>query len=280
MAWSKTKMALAASVSLLLINSGVLVTVLWIQHKRAQAQPKDFAWKLVPTTISTNAITEPTPPAGDFVSLFNGKNLTGWKFNPRAWSVTNGVIVGRVSPELGMQNHCLIWSEGEVDDFEIRVKLRTLAVANSGIAFRSPEVRFGNLPGYQAEFEGQRAGLFIIAGPGRERKLSRAGWRTVAREENGVDTLGQSEQLSEPAQIAQARQAVIDGEWCDYSVMAQDRHVVITLNGVIMADTRDEHPSKFVSHGFLGIEYTHNPGREDSVEIKDIQFRRLKPSNP
>jgi hypothetical protein len=276
MAWSKTKIALTASVALLLINSGVLVTVWLIQHKRAQVQQKDVARTYVPATTAPTTTTDLAPATGDFVSLFNGKDLSGWKFNPKVWAVTNGVIVGRVSPELGMQNHCLIWGE-RVDDFELRVKIRTIATANSGISFRAPEVRFGNLPGYQAEFEGQRTGLFIIAGPGRERRLSRVGWRTVAKEEDGRDTLEAMAQLTDAAVIAQLRQSVINEEWCDYSVVAQDRHVVITLNGVIMTDTRDEHPTKFVAQGFLGLEYTHNPGRDDAVELKDVQFRRLKP---
>ena len=62
------------------------------------------------------------------------------------------------------------------------------------------------------------------------------------------------------------------------SLLAQGPHVVITLNGVVITDTRDEHPTKFVPRGLFGLEYTHNPGREDSVEFKDIQFQRL-PAN-
>jgi RNA polymerase sigma factor (sigma-70 family) len=257
MAWSKTKIALTALVTLLALNTGILVTVLLIQHH-------GFAR---------------TSNSSEFTPLFNGADFTGWKYNPQVWSVVDGAIVGRVAPELGMQNHCLIW-DGEVDDFELHLKIRTLGNANSGVAFRAPEVRFGNLPGYQAELEGPRAGLFIIAGPGRERRLSRAGWRTAAREENGQDILDEMEQLSDGAQVAQVRRALEAGEWCDVSVIAHGPHVVITLNGVTITDTRDEHPTKFASRGLFGLEYTHNPGREDSVEFKDIQFKRLTPTNP
>ena len=232
MAWSKTKIALTAGIALLLINSGVLVTVLLIQHKRTQVQQKDLARTYAPATTVPTTATDPAPATGDFVSLFNGKDLSGWKFNSNAWSVTNGVIVGRVAPELGMQGHSLIWGE-EVDDFELRIKIRTLATANSGISFRASQGRFGSLPGYQAEFEGQRTGLLIIAGEGRERRLSRAGWRTVAKEENRQDTLEQIQQLTDATTIAQLRQTVIDGEWCDYSVVAQGRRVVISLNGTV-----------------------------------------------
>jgi hypothetical protein len=77
--------------------------------------------------------------------------------------------------------------------------------------------------------------------------------------------------------VAKARRAVQSGEWCDYTVIAQGPHVVIVLNGITMTDTRDEHPTKFVPRGFMGLEYTHNAGREDSVELKDILFKRLPP---
>jgi len=255
MAWSKTKIAVVSIVSLLLLNNGVLVTFLIVQHGRH-------------------------PRVDGFVALFNGNDLTGWNYNTQVWSVVDGTIVGRVSPELGMQNHCLIWAGGDVDDFELRLKFRTTANANSGLSFRATGVRYGNLLGYQAEIEGARTGLFVIGGPGRERRLALAGWRTVAREENGQDTLEQAEQLADKTQVADARGAVERGEWCDYVVIAQGTRIIIQLNGVNITDTQDEHPSKFVPRGPMGLEYTHNSGREDAVEFKDIRFKRLMAKTP
>jgi len=265
MALSKTKIALAVVATLLVVNTGVLITVLVIQKHRARSNSA--------LAITSTPATNPS----DFISLFNGTDLTGWKYNTNAWSVVNGIIVGRVAPELGMQNHCLIWDGGEVDDFELHLKFRAVANANSGVAFRAPQIRYGNLPGYQAELEMPRTGLFIIAGPGRERKLARAGWHTVAREENGTDILEQFEQLADAAQIAEARRPVGNGQWCDLTLIAQGPQVAIVLNGVTITETRDEHPTKFVPRGLMGLEYTHNPGREDSVEFKDIRFKRLTP---
>jgi hypothetical protein len=134
--------------------------------------------------------------------------------------------------------------------------------------------------GYQAEIEGNRTGLFVIGGPGRERKLASAGWLTVAREENGQDIFEKLEPLSDAAQVAQARRAVESGEWCDYVVIAQGPRITIMLNGVIITDTTDKHSTKFVPRGLMGLEYTHNPGREDSVEFKDIRFKPLAAANP
>jgi RNA polymerase sigma factor (sigma-70 family) len=250
MAWSKTKIALTALVAFVLLNSAVLVTFLVVQQGRHEQ-------------------------SDGFTPLFNGRDLTGWKYNADVWSVVDGAIVGRLSPEQRMQNHCLIWDGGHVEDFELRLKFRTTPNANSGVSFRSTEVRSGALFGYHAEIEGARTGLFVIGGPGRERRLSRPGWRTIAREENGQDILEQVEELTDQAQVAEVRAAVDRGEWCDYTLIAQGPRIIIQLNGVTITDTTDEHPSKFVPSGPLGLEYYHNSGKEDSVEFKDIRFKRL-----
>jgi RNA polymerase sigma factor (sigma-70 family) len=270
MALSKTKIALATVATLLVINGGVLVTFLANQKHQLRQQESAGPETILGTPASVDG----------FTTLFNGTDLTGWKYNTQVWSVVNGTIVGRLAPEASMQNHCLIWAGGEVDDFELRLKFRTTGNANSGVSMRALQVRYGGLPGYHAEIEGSRTGLFIIGGPGRERKLSRAGWRTIAGEENGQDLLEQVEQVSDAMQVAQARQGVESGEWCDFVLIAQGPRVVTILNGVTITDTRDEHPTKSIPRGLMGLEYVHNPGREDMVEFQDIRFKQLPPGAP
>jgi RNA polymerase sigma factor (sigma-70 family) len=251
MAWSKTKITLTALVGFLLVTTGGLVAVLIVQHGRHEQSE-------------------------GFTALFNGRDLSGWTYNAEVWSVVDGTIVGRISPELGMQNHGLIWAGGDVDDFELRLKFRTTPNANSGVSFRSTEIRYGALLGYHAEIEGARTGLLVIGGPGRERRLSRPGWRTIAREENGQDILEPAEQVADKTRVADARSAVDRGEWCEYTLIAQGPRIVIQLNGVTITDTTDVHPTKFVASGPLGLEYYHNSGKDDSVEFRDIRFKRLK----
>src|SRR5204863_8573259 len=79
----------------------------------------------------------------DFKSLFNGKDLSGWDGNPDFWSVKDGVITGQTmadNPTKG--NTFLIWRDGKVDDFELRLSYRIVPdndknFANSGIQYRS-----------------------------------------------------------------------------------------------------------------------------------------------
>src|SRR5438132_13334291 len=94
-----------------------------------------------------------------FKSLLNGKDLTDWDGRPQHWSVEDGAITGRTTKERPAQgNNFLIWTNGTVSDFELRLSYKivpnnTNGFANSGIQYRSKD--FGNfvVGGYQADLE-------------------------------------------------------------------------------------------------------------------------------
>jgi RNA polymerase sigma factor (sigma-70 family) len=279
MAWSKTKIAVVTVVTLLLVNSGALVTVLLIQHNRALPK-QNVASMPVPTgpfsvdEVVTTTFAEPPADKDGFISLFNGRDLSGWEYNPHVWSVVNGVITARAPADSPQTVHYMAWAGGEVGDFELRLKVRTIADANSGVPLRARWQQQRWFPGYQAEIHGRNTGRLVIAGAGRERPLYRTGWRTIAGEENGKDILQSIEPLPGADKIEAARMAVENGEWCDFGIIAQGPHVIIQLNGITVTDTRDEHPTKFVPMGMIGFEYMHKNGTNDAVEFKDIRFKR------
>src|SRR5262245_39499414 len=74
-----------------------------------------------------------------FKSLFNGKDLAGWDGNPKLWSVRDGAITGQTTKENPTKgNTFLIWKDGVVEDFELRLSYKIVAnndkgFANSGI---------------------------------------------------------------------------------------------------------------------------------------------------
>src|SRR5262249_49163446 len=87
-----------------------------------------------------------------FKSLFNGKDLSGWDGNPKFWSVQDGVITGQTTAENPTQgNTFLIWRDGTVDDFELRLSYR-IVNGNSGIQYRSSDKGNWVVGGYQADF--------------------------------------------------------------------------------------------------------------------------------
>ncbi len=61
-----------------------------------------------------------------FVSLFNGENLSGWHGDSVHWSVQDGVIQGRTTPETALKGHntFLVWDGGQPADFELRAKFK------------------------------------------------------------------------------------------------------------------------------------------------------------
>ena len=75
-----------------------------------------------------------------FVSMFNGKDLTGWEGKPGGWTVQDGAITGQSTPEKPCKkHHYLMWRGGTPGDFELRLSYRIVG-GNSGIQIRSREI--------------------------------------------------------------------------------------------------------------------------------------------
>ena len=84
--------------------------------------------------IVTPARSDDTKPPEGFSSLFNGKDLTGWKATGKmdVWGAEKGVIY----VEKGGGGWLL--TEQEFGDFELRVEYKMSKGANSGVALRTP----------------------------------------------------------------------------------------------------------------------------------------------
>ena len=75
-------------------------------------------------------------PAGDWVSLFDGKTLTGWKpstVGTATYAVVDGAIRGETvegSP------HTFLVSEAQYGDFELEFEVKVHDSLNSGVQIR------------------------------------------------------------------------------------------------------------------------------------------------
>jgi hypothetical protein len=92
-----------------------------------------------------------------FKSIFNGQDLDGWDGNPKFWRVEDGAITGETTAENPTEgNTFIIWRDGELDDFELRLEYRVYR-GNSGVQYRSTEDEAGwgkwVVGGYQADLE-------------------------------------------------------------------------------------------------------------------------------
>src|SRR5438105_3234810 len=99
------------------------------------------ALSVVPSLLAADAPqTAPAEPAG-MRSLFNGKDLTGWSGDPRLWSVKDGLLRGETTEQNPAKgNTFIIWKDGKLKDFDLRLSFRMNTSNNSGIQYRSRHI--------------------------------------------------------------------------------------------------------------------------------------------
>jgi type 1 glutamine amidotransferase len=204
-----------------------------------------------------------------FKSLFNGKDLSGWKGNPRIWFVKDGVITGQTTEQNRIsENNFLIWTGGEVADFELRLKFR-IEGGNSGIYFHSKErTDMGPeaLIGPQADFsaDGRWTGVLmeytlrdILAERGQKVRIDETGKKEV------VGSVG------EPSELLKL---VRPEQWNDYKVITKKGRTVLNINGVVMCEVEDNDPKR-VPSGRLALQVHQGPPM--LVQFKDIWLRQF-----
>jgi hypothetical protein len=191
------------------------------------------------------------PPEG-FTSLFNGKDLTGWKVTPGAkmevWGAENGLLYVNGS------GGGWLMTEKEYGDFEIRLEYKVPKAGNSGVGLRSP-------------MEGDPAYV------GMEIQLL----------DDGADEykkLKPSQYTGSIYDVVPPSQRVTKGpgEWQTIHIRANGRQVMVEVNGTKIVDANlDDHKDQFEKHpglkrdkGHLGLQ--SHTGR---VEFRNIYVKPL-----
>lgn len=201
-----------------------------------------------------------------FTSLFNGKDLAGWDGDPALWKVEHGVVIGlNPAPEAMANNSFLIWRGGTVKDFELRATVRVIGDNNSGIQYRSRELKEVApwvITGYQCDihpaiehtgmtYEERGRGIFGLNG------------RDVM-----LDPDGALWQLGEHAPVK-----VDVSQWNEYVIIAQGNRLRHFINGKPTSELIDHDEKKRTLEGLLAIQlHKGNPNR---VEIKDLRLKVL-----
>src|SRR5262245_43227940 len=172
---------------------------------------------IVPATALAGIEDEP-----GFQPIFNGRDLTGWDGNSKFWSVKDGAITGQTTAENPTQgNTFLIWRDGTLDDFELRVSFRIVpnnskGFANSGIQYRSKEFDNWVVRGYQADFEAGSTYSGILYEEGGRGVLAQRGQKVVVAADKDkpdvVGSVGKSEEI---------QAAIKKEDWNDYVITAQ-----------------------------------------------------------
>lgn len=200
-----------------------------------------------------------------FTSLFNGKNLDGWKGMKEVWSVKDGVIHSANATS----KNWLIWEDGKTKNFELKLKTK-FTYGNSGVQVRSKEIEPFMVQGYQMEIaQGEKMGLWHHSLLPKEFKhrshLSTAGQK-VHIAKDGQKTV---EQVTPPEEVQKAWK---ENEWNELTIIAKGPNLKQYVNGVLLSDLTDLETNFKSREGLLALQ---NHGKKCIVEFKDIQIRHI-----
>jgi len=220
------------------------------------------------------------PEPADMRVIFNGKDLSGWDGDPRLWSVRDGVIHGETTKEKRANgNTFLIWKEGELKDFELRLSFRCTESNNSGIQYRS-SMRTGGrntankwrVKGYQHEIRNEEefpnVPCFIYDEGGKRGRVCMVG-------EKAVWTADGKQVLRDDLidQVAFRELMKVD-DWNDVVIIAEGNRIRHYLNGRLVVDFADEHPKLALDKGLLALQL--HAGAPMWAEFKDIRLRSIE----
>ena len=210
-----------------------------------------------------------------FKKMFNGHDLTGWQGNPKLWSVKDGTIIGVTGNDPDTKighNTFLVWTNGNVDDFELRLSYR-IEKGNSGIQYRSKVTEQGSfgpiVGGYQGDFEAGKTYSGILYEERGRGILAQRGQKVVLKEGKPqpevVGSVGDSEEI-------QAK--IKHEEWNDYVIIAQGNHLQHFINGQQTVDVVDEQEAKAAKSGVLALQIHAGPPMV--VQFKNVRIKALK----
>jgi hypothetical protein len=223
--------------------------------------------------------TVPAEPA-QMKSLFNGTDLTGWDGDPRLWSVKDGVIHGETTAEnVAMGNTFLIWKDGVLKDFDLRITFRCNATNNSGIQYRSKHITDDKVRnkwvvrGYQHELRNElkfpNTSSFIYDEGGKRGRICLVGevatWEVDGKKVVKSDLMNQ-EEFGKTFKL---------DDWNDVAIIARGKRIQHYLNGKLILDFTDNHPEMALSEGILAVQL--HAGKPMWAEFKNIRLGTLQP---
>ncbi len=218
------------------------------------------------------------PESADMKTLFNGTDLSGWDGDPRLWSVKDGVIHGETTEQnVANGNTFLIWKEGTVRNFELRLSFRCNATNNSGIQYRSKHITDDNprnawiVRGYQHEIRNETmlpdVSGFIYDEGGKRGRICLVGEK--AAWENGEKKVESS--LIDAAKFEKLFRL---DDWNDVVIVAQGNRIRHYLNGRLILDFTDKDPNLALLEGVLAVQL--HAGKPMWAEYRNIRLKALE----
>ncbi len=204
-----------------------------------------------------------------FVKIFDGKTFAGWEGDTSVWRIEDSSFIGEVfagRPPL-KANTFLIYRNGQPSDFEFKADYRISPGGNSGVQYRSEELKDIHLAlkGYQADIDGANQ----YTGQNYEERgrgfLAMRGQK-VTLESNVkpiiTDSLGNSDSLK----------THINNDWNEVYIVAKGNHMKHYINGILMSETTDNDTTARKFSGWIGLQVHVLPSMK--VEYRNIRLKQ------
>ncbi len=204
--------------------------------------------------------------SGEQLKLFNGKNLDGWKGDPKVWSVRDGAIVGSSVDHTIEANTFLVWQGGKPRDFILTYKARLEGDNNSGVQYRSKlaDPKTWKVIGYQADMHSKPEYAAMLYGEGTGRGI-------IA--ERGTKATLETEPSKSSVDKSAFEVKVLDlSQWHTYEIIAKGNRLIHKLDGKITVDVTDNH-DKALQSGIIALQV--HAGQPMTVYFKDIWLEEL-----
>ncbi len=198
-----------------------------------------LAWAQAPTPRP-----KPKPPETGWVSLFNGKDLTGWiQVGNEKWEVEDGVIHGQgVTREYGY-----LRTERTYQDFDLSLRFKCEADGNSGVFFHT-------------DFKPGTADV----SQGLQFEIDRG----LNRHTGGVYGDGRN-WIVWPA--PELETVIRPYDWNDFLLSVHGNRYIARLNGVLLVDFTDPTPRSF--DGYIALQL--HSGGQGNMKFKELYIRDL-----
>jgi putative membrane-bound dehydrogenase-like protein len=191
------------------------------------------------------------------VSLFDGKTLDGWDFDPAMWRVEDGVITGGSTTEK-IQKNDFISTKKSYQNFELKLKIKVsgdpkTGMLNSGIQIRSVRAEHGAMSGYQVDCgEGWFGKIYD------EHRRNKVIWSPTPEQQAALD------------------KAVDVFGWNEYRIRAEGARIQTWINGVHCMDFTEADPN-IALDGVIAPQV--HSGGACLVQVKDVTIEEL-PATP
>lgn len=220
------------------------------------------------------------PDETGFVSIFDGKTMTGWEGDTTYWRVEGGSLIGEIVPGKEIRENTFIIYKGGPDkgmmkDFELKLDYKITDRGNSGINYRSSIVEGKPfvMKGYQFDIDGplKNSGTTRHTGNNYDEKgrtfmalRGQVGRATEGGKRQVIGTLGDYTEMTK---------LIKNDDWNTVHLIARGNTLIHMINGSVVSILIDDDATGRAMEGLLGVQVHTGPPMK--IEYRNMRMKKL-----